>query len=274
MKRQFNFGLACFLFWFLVLGRHAGAQAGGQKQSVVVTTTLVETAVRDLLGNSVNVVRLLPPGSCPGHFDLEPSQVQNLLGARLFIRHDFQDAVDTTLRKSRLDPGRIVALPSRSALTIPTNYVAMCAALAEHLTKTWPERGDGIRAALDRIRKRANEAEEKAANLRSRLRGRRVLCAQYQREFCAWLGLEIAAIFQAGTDESAWQLARAIDMARIQHAQAVVGNLQWGPRHLKALAEATGLPGIMLSNFPESGEADAYWQLFSANLEALARGLP
>ena len=271
MRRGLNQVVACWVALFFVLFHPAAAQ---RRATIAVTTTMLETAVRDLLDNAADVVRLLPPGSCPGHFDIDPNRVHDLLGARLFIRHDFQEALDATLRKAGLDAGRIVALPSRSALTIPGNYLALCEALARELLRIWPEEESHIRAALDQIRARARAEEEKAAQLRRRLRGRRVLCAQYQREFCAWLDLEIVAVFQAGTDESAWQLARAVDMARVAGAEAVVGNLQWGPRHLKALTEASGLTGIMLSNFPESGEAGAYWRLFASNLEALANGLP
>ena len=242
--------------------------------SVVVTTTLLETAIRDLMGDELPIIRLMPPGSCPGHFDLEPGQVKSLASAILFVRHDFQAGLDADVAKSGLETNRIVAIASRPAFTIPEQYAAMCEELADRLAKTWPDRAAGVQAGLADVKRRAKAAEESLGDRSKRLQGRKVLCARYQRDFCRWIGLNVVVVFQAGTDESAWQLNRAVDMAKTAQAEAVVGNRQWGPRHLDALAEAAGLPGIMLSNFPDSGKAGAYWRLFDANVSALLEGLP
>jgi len=244
-----------------------------QAAEAVVTTTLIETAMRDLLGNDITIIRLMPPGSCPGHFDLQPADAQSLASAILFVRHDFQAGLDAGVVKSGLESNRIVTVSSRSAFTIPGEYAAMCEELADRLAATWPERAARIAARLFDVRQRARFAEASITERAKRLRGRKVLCAYYQRDFCRWIGLSVVAVFHAGTDESAWQLSRAVDMAMSAQAEAVIGNRQWGPRHLDALAEATGLPGIMLSNFPESGDAGAYWRLLDANVNALLEGL-
>ncbi|MFO7534121.1 MAG: zinc ABC transporter substrate-binding protein [Kiritimatiellia bacterium] len=250
----------------------AGRQADGP--SAVVTTTLIETAVRDLVGPDVPIIRLMPSGSCPGHFDLDPGQVKHLASAALFIRHDFQAGLDAGVVKSGLATNRIVAVPSRSAFTIPSNYVALCEGLAVCVSQTWPDKAAHIDSALIGIKRKAADVEKELAGCVQRLHGRKVLCARYQRDFCQWLGLNVVSTFQAGTDESAWQVSRAVDMARTKGSEAVIGNRQWGPRHLEALAEASGLPGIMLSNFPDTGEAGANWRLLDANVNALLKGFP
>ncbi|MBP7275434.1 MAG: zinc ABC transporter substrate-binding protein [Kiritimatiellae bacterium] len=271
MKRM---RLASFVFFFVavVFGR-AAAQAP-RSASIVVTTTLIETAIRDLLGDDIPVVRLLPPGSCPGHFDLEPGQVKSLSSATLFIRHDFQAGLDAGVAKSGLETNRVVSVVSRPAFTIPGEYAAMCEELAVRLKQMWPDRTGRMNTRLDEIRRRAAAAEAGLADRTGRLRGRKVLCARHQRDFCRWMGLDVVAVFEAGTDESAWQLNRAVDMAKTAGAEAVIGNRQWGSRHLDALAEAAGLPGLMLSNFPDHGAAGAYWQLLDANVSALLKGFP
>jgi ABC-type Zn uptake system ZnuABC Zn-binding protein ZnuA len=150
----------------------------------------------------------------------------------------------------------------------------MCEELAARLVQEWPDKAADIQGRLAEVKRKATDAEKRLAARAERLRGRKVLCAGYQRDFCQWLGMNVVAIFQAGADESAWQLSRAVDMARTGGAEAVIGNRQWGPRHLEALAEASSLPGIMLSNFPDGGEAGACWRLFDANADALLKGLP
>jgi zinc transport system substrate-binding protein len=272
MNKKALFRLGLFLCAFILPVRAAPLS---QMAPVVVTTTLIETAVRDLMGNDVFVVRLMPPGSCPGHFDLDPGQVKHLSSAALFIRHDFQASLDAGVMKSGLGANRIVAITSRPAFTIPEAYSTMCAELAARLSETWPDHAAGIQASLSEIQRRANAAKADTLTDRTQtLHGRRALCAEYQQDFCRWMGLDVIAVFHAGADESAWHLSRAVDMANTAQAEAVIGNQQWGTRHLKALAEAAGLPGIMLSNFPASGESGAYWDLFEANVEALRKGLP
>lgn len=241
---------------------------------VVVTTTLIESAVKDLLGNEVEAVRLLPPSSCPGHFDLEPGQVSALSSARLFIRHDYQAGLDAGFAKSGLDTGHVVSLTSYPSFAIPSNYVALCAELVPSLVREWPEKETLIRHGLRSVQGKAGDVERNIRLQTKRLQGRKILCARYQKDFCQWIGLTVVAVFNAGTDESAWQLNRAVDMGKTAGAEVVVGNLQWGPQHLKALSEATGLPGIMLSNFPESGGEGAYWVFVNNNVGALLKVFP
>ena len=241
---------------------------------VVVTTTLIESAVKDLLGDEVEVVRLLPPGSCPGHFDLEPGQVSALSSARLFIRHDYQAGMDTGFAKSGLDTGRVVSLVSYPSFAIPSNYVALCAELVPSLVREWPEKEKLIRHGLQSVQGKAVDVERNIRLQTKRLQGRKILCARYQKDFCEWIGLVVVAVFNAGTDESAWQLNRAVDMGKTAGAEVVVGNLQWGPQHLKALSEAANLPGMMLSNFPSLGGEGAYWFFVKNNVDALLKGFP
>ncbi len=271
MKRK---TIAPLLLFLAVLTFPACTERQTDRPAVVVTTTLIETAVRDLMGPDVPILRLMPPGSCPGHFDLDPGQVKNLSSAALFIRHDFQSGLDAGVAKSGLETNRIVGIVSRSAFTIPSNYVAMCEELADRLAQTWPDKAAGIDSGMTGIKRKAADAEKGFARRAERFQGRKVFCARYQRDFCQWLGLNVVSTFQAGTDESVWQLSRAADMARTGGAEAVIGNRQWGPHHLEALTEASGLPGLMLSNFPDSGEAGANWRLFDANVNALLKGLP
>lgn len=266
MKSRFIFIIA----GWLLLGRlWAGGTDAPEPGGLCVTTTLIETAARDLLGDSVRITRLLPPGSCPGHFDLAPEQVQQLTSAALFIRHDYQAGYDAQCAKAGVAPDRIVSLASHPTYAIPSNYVALCTALCHALAQLWPEQAPAINARLAAIQARAVEVEARMRGQTAPLKGRKVLCARYQKDFCAWAGLEVVAVYSMEVDGSAWQLSRAVDMAQTAGAQAVIGNLQWGPRHLAALAEATGLPGIMLSNFPAEGAAGAYWDFAQSNVVAL-----
>ncbi len=262
------------LFMLLSAGPSSPGETETKRPVVVVTTTLIETAVRDLMEPHVDIIRLMPPGSCPGHFDLSPGQVRAMTGSDLFVRHDYQSSLDDGLIKSGIDTERIPPVPSHDSFVIPESYAAMCRELAARLADAWPDYAPHVHTRARAVEQRAKDEEQRARDRLRPLNGRRVLAANYQQAFCEWAGLNVVAVYFAGADSSAWLLSRAVDMARTAGADAVIGNQQWGERHLEALTEAARLPGIMLGNYPFSGEAGAYWDFFHANVDALINGLP
>ena len=72
-----------------------GSQAAGRKRPAVTATTTMIGSMLDLLsGGELEIRVLIPPGSCPGHFDLKPADAVHLSQADLVIRHDFQAYLD------------------------------------------------------------------------------------------------------------------------------------------------------------------------------------
>ncbi len=269
---------ALFILFILAAGTSNLRPFAGENDNpsamIAVTTTLIETAVRELAGDDVPLIRLMQPGACPGYFDIDPGQANRIAGASLIIRHDYQAALDTGIMRFGLPRERILAVTSRPAFTVPAHYAAMCAELTPHLARIWPKRAEAIKKQLLEINQKAASAQTNISERSGGLRGRKVISAGYQRQFCEWIGLHVVAVFWSGMDESAQQLSRTVHQARTAGAEAVIGNKQWGTRHLHALSEATGLPGIMLDNFPENGRAGAFWILLEANTRALLNGLP
>lgn len=263
-------GVFCCLAFFCT--RPWAGDPSSAPVHAVVTTSLIETALRDLLDEQVVIDRLLPAGSCPGHFDLGPEHIETLARADIFVRHDFQSDWDKMAERAGVPPEKIISVTSLPAFTIPFQYVLMCTELATNLLGRRPDLDTLLSQNLESIKAWAERAERESRDKAATLRGRKVLAAHYQRDFCEWLGLTVVASYHAGTDESAWQLNRAVEMGRLAGAEAVVGNLQWGPKHLAALSEAAKLPGIMLSNFPKDGMRGAYARLLDENISAILRG--
>jgi len=61
---------------------------------------MIATAVRDVAGDAVDIETLMPAGTCPGQFDLEPQQV-DACAQGLVIRHDMQGFLDSPPRRRR-----------------------------------------------------------------------------------------------------------------------------------------------------------------------------
>jgi zinc transport system substrate-binding protein len=56
-------------------GGTARAQEAGRLK-VVATTSLIAEIVSDLGGPAVAIATLIPPASCPGHFDIKPDDMR------------------------------------------------------------------------------------------------------------------------------------------------------------------------------------------------------
>jgi len=239
---------------------------------IVVTTSILECAVKDVAGDAVRVWRLIPPQSCPGHFDVTPDDLERIAGAALFIRHDYQGYLDAKLTGAGKRPARSVSVPSAGAQTIPDNYVEMCRCVREALSNLLPAQADLFAKRLESTAARVREVEaELQPRCQRMLCGKVVVASRLQAEFCRWTGLEVAATFDEADQASLAGIADAVRLGRARKAKAVVCNAQRGLREGQALAERLGVPVVVLSNFPDAD--GGYLKLLRANVEALCATL-
>ena len=99
----------CILAYILMLSVVYGLLATGCEKKtdmenhadVAVTNSYLGCAVLDLCGDDMEVLCLAPPGMCPGHFDISPSQVRQLCDCRVLLLFDFQKQVAETLSRMK-----------------------------------------------------------------------------------------------------------------------------------------------------------------------------
>lgn len=236
---------------------------------VVVTTSMIATAVRDVAGDAVDVETLMPPGTCPGQFDLEPQQARRVRSAVLVIRHEFQRFLDGRFTAAGIGAEGVIGPAAGGPLTLPANYARYCATIATELARRLPALAAAGEARLTAIRERTAAEEQRLRAAARPLQGTRVVAAAFQADFLRWLGLEVVAVFPPDDDPPPRTLRAAIAAGHDRGAVLVVGNEQNGRRVPAAIAEALGIRLVMLSNFPGRDAAGAYWELVSANVEAL-----
>jgi ABC-type Zn uptake system ZnuABC Zn-binding protein ZnuA len=239
---------------------------------VVVTTSLIATAVRDIAGDAVDVETLMPAGTCPGQFDLEPQQVRRARAAVLIIRHEMQEFLNSRFAAAGLHPGDVIAPSFGGPFTVPDNYARFCETVAAELVRRVPAVGETARARLPAIRERARKETARLRSEAAPLAGTKVVAAAFQVDFLRWLGLEVVAVFPPNDDPPPRALREAIAAGQARGAMLVVGNEQNGRRVPAAIAEALGIRLVMLSNFPERDAAGSFWELERANVEALRAG--
>jgi len=72
----------------IVSGGCASKETG--KLQVVTSTSLLAQIVERVGGEDVDVINIIPPAQCPGHFDVKPGDIQKLADADIFLMHGWQ----------------------------------------------------------------------------------------------------------------------------------------------------------------------------------------
>jgi ABC-type Zn uptake system ZnuABC Zn-binding protein ZnuA len=230
---------------------------------IVATTSLIAEIVADLGGAGVEIATLIPPASCPGHFDLKPNDMKLLADANVFFLHNWQSRTfsdgiirasgNHTLKKAVLDvPGNWMAPPVQASAT---------ERIAAVLADADPARADGYRSAAAR---RKDEIQKIGAAQAQRLaqagvRDIRVLANDMQADFLRWAGFQVVGVFGRGEDMSPREVEDAIRLGRDQAVRLVVDNLQSGKQAGIGIVREIGAAQVTLSNFPGGFEGTETW---------------
>jgi ABC-type Zn uptake system ZnuABC Zn-binding protein ZnuA len=241
---------------------------GPQRPVIVASTSMIASLVRDIGGDHFEILTLLSPNSCPGHFDLKPADVLRIRGAALIIGHHYQKDLQKVLRTQVRENGRWLILADSYTPTIPEDYLRMGRVLLDEFRNRFPLREVFFRQRWHRvetdIRQKAeafNKEFQKKKPLSSPL-----IVAYHQKDFVRSWGFNPVAVFDSPGGESMPQLKALIQKGEKAGVRAVIGNLQTGGKEAEVIAEKLKAPLIFLSNFP-GGEpgTSTYQELLRSN---------
>jgi zinc transport system substrate-binding protein len=234
---------------------------GDPSPTVVVTTSILESAVRDAAG-PVRIVRLLPPGSCPGHFDLSPRFLPELRAAVAVVRHDYQGVLDEKIRQMGAGEVVPVAVKTPGSLLIPANYTG----IVRQVSAALGGRIRGLSADLPGVEERMKRLERELRDRPRPWEGRAALSSHNQRLFAEWLGLKVTGTLKRADDTTPADLERLMSC----EAEIIVANLQEGAQAALALGERRKIPAAVFSNFPGAeGFGQTYDDLLRENVRRL-----
>jgi len=191
------FAAACGL---LVAGCENKADEENRAE-IAVTNSYLGCAVLDLCGDDTEVLCLAPPGMCPGHFDISPSQVKQLCDCRMLLLFDFQKQVAQTLSRIKERGLKTTLVGEPGGLCVPETYLAICREVSDILSSEYPEREARYQQRLEVI---GNDLKHLQQELFEKMRqadilSAKVLASNHQADFVSWLGLETIATF-VGSD--------------------------------------------------------------------------
>lgn len=256
------------------LGSGCDRQNDVPPAEITVSNSYLYAIVRDLCGDQTAVFCIVPPGMCPGHFDIKPSDARRLFQSRLMLAFDFQQSIGKSLPQNGRGPAfhTVTAPPG---LCIPQTYLTMTHRIAEILIAEYPQRQAEFQERLTQIDQRIKELEAEcaAAGEPLNLHQSPVLSSRHQAEFAKWLGLDVVSTFSGRDTETAANINTTLHESDPHVLRWIIANQQEGTQLAKALSDRIGAPVAIFSNFPNtvgsSVHAPAFDEMVRNNISQL-----
>ncbi|MGB9804289.1 metal ABC transporter substrate-binding protein [Desulfofundulus sp.] len=277
MKR-FYARVTAIIMAVLLLALAGCAAQNTSKLKVATGTSLIADIVKNVGGDKVDVVNIVPPAACPGHFDLKPGDVQKLADAQLFLRHDWQGKMFTKeLVESVHNKDLQVA-----EVAVPGNWMAppVQKEAVKKIAGILMEKDPANKSFYEQNATRLiSQIESKGKEVLSRLQaaragGVKVICSNMQEGFLKWAGFDVVATYGRPEELSPQKMQELINKGKQAGVKLVVDNLQSGPDAGKGMAKELGAAQVTISNFPGGlPQTDTWSAALDKNVELLLGAL-
>jgi len=270
----------------IVLGLAIGLALGGcspsvtSKLQVVTSTSLLSSIVERVGGDMVDVVNIIPPAQCPGHFDVKPGDIQKLAEADLFLLHGWQgEMFSQELIASANNPDLTVVVPK---IDIPGSWMAppvqleAIDAITVILSQVDEKNSSAYQKSAAELRGKfeAKETEIKAELAKEDLSSINVMCAEMLVEFVEWTGLNVIATYGRPDSLTPQVIKELVDTGREENVVLIIDNLQSGQDAGAGIAEELGCRRIILSNFPGGFDDTETWEkAIDKNIELILEAI-
>jgi len=275
---RFRLPAVILLLALIALPLGCRSQQGEAEVTVVTTTSLLETIVKEVGGDKVEVASLVMPSQCPGTGDLKPRGVEMLAEADLFLWHGWpgEAFVESELFPCADNPD---LEPTKIAVEGNSMTPGCQAEAVDKITAALSEVNPANKAYYE---ENASEIKEFITEKGNEIEGRldaagttevKVICAQMQIGFVQWAGFDIVDSYVP--DPTAAEIQSVIDTGKTSNVTLVIDNLQSGTDVGATIA--AGIPGakqVILSNFPGGFEdTDTWGEAIEGNVNRLLNAL-
>jgi len=255
MKRKILIGVLVVVLVGVLIAVLVHAQSS---VDIVAGSSLISNIIRDVADDKLDTLTLIPPGVCPGHYDIKASHIKALTNCKALLIHDyqanFQNVKDAIAAAERPDLV-IIVINVTGNWMVPSVQAEAVNKIAQALGEIDP---DNAAYYQERAAERAQAILAKGEEVKARLaeagvNGTKVLCAEMQQGFVRWAGFNITATFGRPEDLTPAQVQELIDEAREVEVALVIDNLQSGATTLGASISAeSGVEAVpvTISNFP------------------------
>lgn len=211
-------------------------------RSIVTPDTILSGMITSLLPPArYHVEAIIPPGQCPGHYDVKLSDIEKMKNADLMVSYKGMAAFCAGVTA---DEKQFLITRGEHNWMVPEVYLQVLAQVAGELSQRFPAERAEI---IGRLKRTTRAVTAGAQNLTETMRhseifGKPVIGSLMQREMLEWMGFRVIGEYGRQEAISTRQVARLIQIGRDQQVALVVDNRQSGPDTGKTIAEALGAP--------------------------------
>lgn len=241
------------------------------KRLIVTSDSILSTMAASLVPSaSYTVAAIVPPGQCPGHYDMKLSDIERIKRADLLVSFEEMPFVEGA---AGADRGRhIVIRAAGRNFMAPDSYVYGLNVLADRLCESFPDdAGTIVRLKEEAVRSVNGHAASLIGRIRDAgLAGKPVIASSLQKQTLEWMGFRVVGEYGRPESMSAHRVVHLVRAGKKEHAIFVADNLQSGPDTGRGVADSLGIPHIVLSNFPSE---KGYLATLGENAEILLAAL-
>jgi len=255
-----------FLVLFLLLTLLASLSCAPPSADIMTGNSLIAEVTQDLADGKLEVRNLIPPGMCPGHYDVKPSDVETLANSKVLLIHNWQENMKniTGLVEAADNPELIIkVIDVPDTPMVPDVQAEAIDKIAQALSEIDPansayyqqkaeQRKQAVLAKGEEIQGRLKEAKVSEA---------KVICSDMQAGFVNWAGFDVVATYGRPEELSVAEVEQLVTEAKQAGVALVIDNLQSGTTgSSESIALDIGAIQVTISNFPGGFEDTETWE--------------
>jgi zinc transport system substrate-binding protein len=233
---------------------------------IMAGSSLIGNIIQDVADGKMETRTLIPPGVCPGHYDVKPSDIEALANSKALFIHDYQEYftnITGAIEAAQNPDLTVTVINVTGNWMVPAVQAEAVDRIAQALGDLDPENAVYYQQrAADREQAILAKGEEVENELQGAgVDGVKVLCADMQVGFVQWAGFDVVATYGRPEDLSPADVNQLITEAKQAGAALIIDNLQSGSATLGASIEqdVEAIP-VTISNFPGGFENTETWE--------------
>ena len=233
---------------------------------IIAGSSFIANIIQDVSDGELESRTLIPPGTCPGHYDVKPGDIEALANSKAIFIHNYQQSFQNVngAIEAADNPNLIITV-----LNVTGNWMVP-AIQAEGVGKIAVAMGEIDSENAVNYQQRAVDREQAILsygdNVKNELQvagveGVKVICAEMQAGFVGWAGFDIVATFGRPEDLSPADVNQLVSQAQQAGVALIIDNLQSGSTTLGAsIEEDIEAITVTISNFPGGLENTETWE--------------
>jgi len=247
---------------------------------IMTGSSFITNIIQDLADGKLKTRTLIPPGVCPGHYDIKPSDIEVLANTKALFIHNFQQTyanVNGAIEAANNPDLIITVLNVTGNWMVPSVQAEAVSKIAQALGEIYPENAAYYEGnATERAQAILAYGEDVKNVLQDAgVDGVKVICAAMQEGFVRWVGFNVTATYGRPEELSPGDVEQLIDEAREAGVALIIDNLQSGTATLGAAIEQDiEAISVTISNFPGGLENTETWEeALDKNIDLLLEAL-